>query len=666
MKTFIAALAIATALTSPVRAGDARHLMGPLLANPSPSEIGAKCAFYLGEIDLRRDALMGDQAPATIDNTLVRLDSMYGLALAAGSEFTLYRQVLTAVEQREAASACEVQINSLYNALGLSRELYNRLIAIDLTMADDNTRSFIAKLKRDFEASGVALDDEARTRVKAINDELGELSSTFARNIADGGLEITVMPDDLVGLPADFITSRPRNEDGTITLTTATTDYQPVMRFAENDDLRMRFADLYGQRAWPENDPVLRQIFTLRAELAALLGRENYAEVAFADKMLKTPERVQQLMDDVAQAALPIARNDHDRMLAVLQQLQPGAERIEPWQSAWLANKTQQSLFAYDPQEARQYFAYNDVRDGIFRLTERMFGIEIRKWDTPLWHEDAEAFELFENGDLIGRFYLDSHPRPGKYTHANNVHLYPGGQGQPPVTAVVQNLPKGDHSTGLMEHSQVTTFLHEFGHALHAIFGSNQRWYGQIYNQVEWDFIEAPSQLLEKWVYDYDTLATFAVNAQGETIPRALVDKMNRARYFNLGFFEMRQLGLTNISLQFHTQPVPDDLGAATRAWSDDYSLIPAMESSQFQAAFGHLDGYSAYYYTYGWSRVIAEDLFARFAAEGLNNPEISMEYRRKVLEPGASSQAGAMVADFLGREVTIDAFKTELEKGAQ
>ena len=302
----------------------------------------------------------------------------------------------------------------------------------------------------------------------------------------------------------------------------------------------------------------------------------------------------------------------------------------------------------------------------MFELVERLFEVEIRDWDTPVWHEDVGAYEMVDDGTVIGRFYLDSHPRPGKYTHANNVSLYPGGRGEPSITAVVQNLPKGDHTTGLMEHSQVETFLHEFGHALHAMFGSTHRWYGQRYNKVEWDFIEAPSQMLENWVFDYDTLATFAVDKDGNTIPRELVEKMNRVRYFNRGMFEMGQLGLASTSLNFHTMPLPNDLGAATREWQSAYATIPSPEYSEMQAAFTHLDGYSAYYYTYAWSRVIAADLYARFEADGLNNPAVSGAYRHKVLQPGATLPAADMVTDFLGREVTFDAFAGEVAKSVE
>jgi thimet oligopeptidase len=449
-----------------------------------------------------------------------------------------------------------------------------------------------------------------------------------------------------------------------VEISTDTPDYQPVMTYANSDALRRRLSEVYNRRAYPENDAVLRQIFTLRQELADLLGRPNYATLILEDKMVDSPARVQQLLTDMAAAARPAAMRDYEKNLQVLRELRPGAEKVEFWQTAWLGPKVQQKFYAYDPQEARQYFAYDNVRDGILKLTEDLFGVEIRPWDTPKWDPEVEAYEMVENGKVIGRFYFDSHPRPGKYTHANMIPLRPGiPGGEPPVGALVMNLPDGDHSTGLMEHSQVTTFLHEFGHMLHGMFGGTQRWMNQSGVATEWDFVEAPSQMLENWVYDYDTLAQFAVDKDGKTIPRDLVERMNKARYFNLGMGDMTQLGYANISLQFHQNPVPADLGAATREWRDEYAIVPAPDWVQFQDAFGHLNGYSAVYYTYRWSMVIADDLFTRFDKEGLRNPETALAYRHAVLDPGGTKPAAELVRDFLGRDISLDAYRAEMAK---
>jgi thimet oligopeptidase len=224
------------------------------------------------------------------------------------------------------------------------------------------------------------------------------------------------------------------------------------------------------------------------------------------------------------------------------------------------------------------------------------------------------------------------------------------------------NLPAGDHSTGLMEHNDVVTFLHEFGHMLHLIFaGQTPRWASQSGVTTEWDFVEAPSQMLEEWVYDYATLKQFAVNAKGEPIPEALVAKMNKARYFDLGMSDMRQLGLSNISLGLHKGPAPAEIGARVRELDAVYDPLPLPAFTQMQDAFGHLTNYSAVYYTYRWSKVIADDMFTRFRARGLRDQATALRYRRMVLAPGGSKPAAELVQDFLGRPISLDAYKAEV-----
>jgi thimet oligopeptidase len=665
-KTLAAALLAATTLSyPPARAADFDPL-GPVLAEAADAAtLKARCDGYVAEVERRIAEIEAETGPATIDGTLARYDELTAAALGPGlGEFTLYQQVMADQARRDAGAECQVRLSALGSEISLSRPIYDRLKAIDASGADEATRWYLSRTLSSFERSGVALDEAQRSKVQQLNEQLAQLGTEFETNIANGRQVIKVRPDELAGLPADFIAAHAPGDDGLVEISTDTPDYQPVMTYAESDALRRRLSEVYNRRAYPENDAVLRQIFTLRQELATILGRPNYAALVLEDKMVDSPAKVQQLLTEMAAAARPAAMQDYDKNLQVLRELRPGAERIEFWQTGWLSPKVQQRFYAYNPQEARQYFAYDNVRDGILKLTEDLFGVDIRPWNTPLWNPDVAAYEMVEGGRVIGRFYFDSHPRPGKYTHANMIPLRPGADGEPPVAALVMNLPKGDHSTGLMEHSQVTTFLHEFGHMIHGMFGGHTRWLGQSGVATEWDFVEAPSQMLENWLYDYDTLAGFALDKDGQAIPRELVERMNRARYFNLGLGDMTQLGYANISLQFHQNPVPDDLGAATRQWRDQYAIIPAPEWVQFQDAFGHLNGYSAIYYTYRWSKVIADDLFTRFAAEGLRNPQTAVAYRRAVLDPGGTKPAAQLARDFLGRDVSLDAYRAELEKG--
>ena len=477
-------------------------------------------------------------------------------------------------------------------------------------------------------------------------------------------------PAELDGLPADFIAAHQPGPDGKVTISTDYPDLVPVMTYARSEALRRRLYEANVTRAWPANDARLRDLLNLRQQLATLLGRKDHATLVLEDKMLDSPVKVESLLADMASAARPAAERDYARKLAVYRLDHPGATRFEAWDNAYLGDLVQKRDFAYDQQEARRYFAYDNVRDGVLRLTEDLFGVTIRPWQTEKWDPQVETYEMVEAtgpraGQVIGRFYFDSHPRPGKYSHANMINLRAGVAGRMvPLGALVMNFPAGSHATGLMEHRDVETFLHEFGHMLHHIFGGQTaRWAGLSGVATEWDFVEAPSQMLEEWVFDYDTLARFAVDAAGRPIPRALVETMNRARYFDLGMGDMRQLGLSNISLRLHQAPAPADLGARTRQLDAEYSLLPLPEFAQFQAAFSHLNGYSAIYYTYRWSKVIADDMFTRFAGAGLRNKAAALAYRRKVLEPGGSRPAAALVQDFLGRPISIAAYKAELAK---
>ena len=454
--------------------------------------------------------------------------------------------------------------------------------------------SYLDRTLSAFERAGIALDPAGRAKAQKLTDEVSGLTTQFEANIPKGQRTLTVTPAELDGLPQDFLDSHKPGADGKITLRTDGTDYVPVMTYAKSSDVRQRYYHEYQLRAYPANDAVLRDLINKRDELAKLVGRPNYATLNLEDRMLNTPDKVQALMDDMASAAKPAADRDYTKKLALLQQLQPGATKLEPWDNGYVSRLVQKQSYGYDRQEARNYFPYGRVRDGILKLTEDMFGVDIRPWKTSTWDKSVEAYEMYDQGKLIGRFYFDAHPRPGKYEHANAVPLRAGVKGQVPIAALVFNVPEG-----VMEHGDVETFLHEYGHLLHYIFGGqNQRWAGQSGVATEWDFVEAPSQMLENWVYDYDTLAKFAVDEKGNVIPRDLVEKMNRARYFSIGMDDMRQLGLTNVSLQYYLRPAPENLGDTARANQAKYDMVPPAPYSQFQDAFSHLGGYGAAYYT--------------------------------------------------------------------
>ena len=646
----VLATAVAAASVSP-----------PILTGaPSAAAINQRCTMFVSRSTAMRKALETSKGAPGVNTTLAAYDHLYQLLSDASGESTLYREVSPTAASRAAGEKCEVRIASELTKLNLSRPIYEHIKAIKAP-ADEPTKLYVSRVLGAFERAGIALDAAGRAKAQALADGASKYSAEFEANIPKGQRTITASTAELDGLPQDFIDAHKPGADGKITLRTDYTDYIPVMTYAKSPALRERFYKEYQLRAYPQNDEALRNLINKRDDLAKLVGRPNYATLNFEDRMLDTPAKVQALMDEMAAATKPAAERDYAKKLAALQQLQPGATKLQPWDNAYVSALVQKQSYGYDRQEARKYFQYNNVRDGILRLTEDLFGVQIKPWKTPAWDKLVESYEMYDHGKLIGRFYFDSHPRPGKYEHANSVPLRTGLAGQVPVGILVMNLPAGK---GLMEHNDVVTFLHEFGHLLHGMFGGQSpRWAYQSGVATEWDFVEAPSQMLENWVYDYDTLKNFAVDASGKPIPRELVEKMNRARYFSLGMDDNRQLGLTNVSLQYYLGPAPAVLGAAARAAQGKYDTLPPAPYSQFQDAFSHLGGYGAAYYTYRWSIVIADDMFTQFQKNGLRDPATAKRYRELVLAPGGTKPAGELVQDFLGRPISIDAYRAKLAK---
>ena len=661
MRSRFALMLVSSTLAS---AAAAAPISPPLLTGaPGAKAINQRCDMFVAKSTAMRKALETSKAKPAVGTTLAAFDRIYQLLGDASGEATLYREVMPSEASRSAGEQCEVRIGAEYTKLSLSRPIYERIKAIPAP-SDAPTKWYLSRVLGAFERAGIGLDAAGRAKAQELSERESKLSTQFSANIPKGQRTITVTPAELDGLPQDFIDSHKPGPDGKITLKTDSTDYVPVLTYAKSADLRQRFYREYQLRAHPLNEPVLRDLVNTRDELAKHVGRPNYATLNFEDRMLNTPAKVQSLLDEMAAAAKPAAERDYAKKLAILQKLQPGATKLEPWDNSYVGRLVQKESYGYDRQEARNYFAYDNVRDGILKLTEDLFSVDIRPWKTPTWDKLVETYEVYDKGKLIGRFILDSHPRPGKYEHANAISLRTGVAGQIPLGALVMNFPAGKHDTGLMEHRDVETFLHEFGHLLHGIFGGQTpRWAYQSGVATEWDFAEAPSQMLENWVYDYDTLKGFAVNAKGETIPRELVEKMNKARYFSIGMDDMRQLGLSNTSLQYYLRPAPADLGEAARTAQAKYDMLPPAPYSQFQDAFSHLGGYAAAYYTYRWSVVMADDMFTEFAKKGLRDPATAARYRELVLARGGTKPAAELVEEFLGRPISIEAYRAKMTK---
>ncbi|WP_170234800.1 M3 family metallopeptidase [Croceicoccus sediminis] len=626
-------------------------------APASAQSVTDQCDRLIGEIKRIEAEIVAETGPATVDTTLRRFDEISYLisALYGTSNYQHFAQT---AELRDAGSACQNRTKDLSGRVLISEPIYRRLKSIDTTDADPATRQYLSRNLAWMERSGLALPEKERAKVQELKSQIGELETRFRRNISDSRKVIRARPEDLDGLPEDFIASHPVGDDGLVEISTDYTDLSPVMAFATNLDLRRRLAEANSTRAYPQNDPVLSELLDKRHEYAVLLGQPDYAAFVLEDMMLNTTEKVETFMEELYAAASPVAESDVARSMEVWRETHPDAKSLEPWNYAFANTLVKERDFGFDAKEARKYFSYDNVRNATIALAESMYDIDIRPWDIEVWHEDVEPYEVYDHGALIGRFFIDPHPRQGKFSHGAMMPLRHGLSGgrSIPTAALVMNLPDG-----LMDPAPVETMVHEFGHLMHHILGGHQKWAAQSGTATERDFVEAPSMIMPLWLEDYDTLTTFAMDVDGNVMPRDMFEKMRRSNYFNRAVNNLVLLSAANLSLGLHRGPAPDDLGAASRALRAEYNPIGVADFSQYQDSFGHLTGYSATVYTYNWSETLALDLFSVFEKNGLNDKATAQRYRKLILEPGGSKPAIELVRDFLGREPNLEAFKASL-----
>ena len=629
-------------------------------ATANGEQITADCEAALSEAKAEFAALEAQTGDATVEIVFGQYERV-GDALTGIGDVWHLRSVHPDADVRDAANNCSEEQSDFFSQIGLSRPYYDRIAAIDTSSLNDVERYMVEESLAGFRRSGVDKDEATRQQIRDLQNEITAIGNEFDKNIREDVRSVQVKASELEGLPQDYIDTHPADESGLVSITTDYPDLYPVMTYAKSDDLRKALRLKARSRGYPANKELLEKLIQKRHELAGILGFESYAALSMDSQMIGSPVNAQDFLNSIGDALDTPVQDELAIMLARLQEDQPDAESVEVWQSAYIQNLLRLEDYALDSQEVRTYFQYDRVRDGIFKLTEDLFGVEIEPWDTPTWHEDVETFQIKENGELLGRFYMDNHPRPAKYQHAAHWTLRTGIKDkQIPMSGLAQNFPKG-----LMEHSQVETFLHEFGHLLHNMFASTQKWSPVAGMSMERDFVEAPSQMLEEWIWDYDTLSQFAINEQGETIPKELVEKMVRARYFGRATGTATQIYYANLSLNFYNRdPESFDLDELMKELEARYAAYPHLPGTHFYANFGHLNGYSSNYYTYQWSLAIATDLFSRFEEAGLRNTEVANDYRRKVLQAAGSKPASDFVADFLGREFSTDAYIKSLQDG--
>ena len=629
-----------------------------------------KAGIDAGRALLKR--ILSSKGKRTIANTLVPHNELLRSVAEVAAQGELVFNVHPDAAVRDAGNRAYQAAMSFFTELNLNRDLYEAFEAVNARAADAETRHAVFKILRDFRRAGVDKDDATRARIKALNEEITAIGTEFDRNINEDVRSVELPSADLLeGLPKDFIASHPPKE-GKITITTNYPDALPVFQYAKNPEVRRRLQWEFLNRGYPKNLTVLDHLLVKRNELARILGYANYAAYVTEDKMIGSEKAAGEFIEKISKASGNRTKKDYAVLLERKRKESPFAERLEPWDPTYYIERVRAEQYDFSAQEVRPYFQFEKVRDGIFSITGELFGVRFKRVaGAPVWHESVETYDVFDDGDRLGRFYLDLHPRPGKFNHAAAFPLVVGMRGiQLPQAALVCNFPDPRTTKGpaLMEHSDVVTFFHEFGHLLHDIFSGEARWMKTSMGEIEWDFVEAPSQMLEEWARRPEALQGFATHHKTKKpIPKELVERMERAQAFARGLLVRRQIFFAILSLTYYNRDPKDiDTTALAKELNAAYYPVPWYDGTHFQCNFGHLNGYSAVYYTYMWSLVIAKDLFTPFQRKGsIMNPSQAGKYRRTILEPGSAKPAAKMVREYLGRAPKFDAFRRWLNEGA-
>jgi len=615
------------------------------------------------------DQVVAVKGARTIENTLAIFDDATRELNTAIYLSQLMQQLHPDTAYRDHATAMTTKISGAQTELSLNQNVYQALASVDVSKVDPATRYYVQRLLLEFRLAGVDKDASTRTQLKKLQDQLTEDQSNFDRNISDDPRSVDVAPSELDGMPQDYIDRHKPGPDGKVRITTNYPDLFPALDFAKSDSLRRSLWEAWMSRAYPKNRDVLFDMMRTRYQIAKLLGYSSWADYNAADKMMVKGDNIAAFIAKLDTASRPIAEREFAMELAEKHKTDPAAKAIFAYESFRYSELVRRSQYDFDSASVRPYLPYPQVKKGILDTAATLFHVTFRQeLKVSLWDPSVETWEVIEQGKPIGRFYLDMHPRPGKYSHAQMAPVLDGVRGKQLPEAILEcNFPEPTATDpGLMNYGDVETFFHEFGHLMHHILGGQQQWAGISGITMETDFVEAPSQMLEEWLRSPQVLATFANHYKtGEPISAEMVARMNRAAAFGSGNSVALQNALSAVSYDIYKDaPEKIDLDASVPASFHRYTLYESVPAeAHFYASFNHLGGYSSAYYTYMWDKVIAEDFFQQFDQKNLLAGDTPMRYRRTGLEPGGSMSANDLVKNFLGRPQTMDAFQKWMAK---
>ncbi|MBV8244686.1 MAG: Zn-dependent oligopeptidase [Candidatus Eremiobacteraeota bacterium] len=666
---FVLAVCAFCAIPAPAAASSA---LDAYQWNLTGSQIAGNCKREIATADKAIGRVLARKGPRTFANTLLPIED----AGADLNDKTLVESFLFTIssdkETRAASLQCNTDESNFQTALQARPDLYAALVAVQKSNTASNVYQrklldlWITAVRR----SGAGLPSAQRAEFVKLEDKLTDDQNKFSDTLGSDQTTISIGGAQVAGLPAHFVATLTKNADGSYTVPVNESTIQQFMSNAQDEAARKTFYVAYNLRGGQGNVALLQDAIAVRDRLAHLMGYENWASFVLADRMAESPARVYKFLDDLDAKILPKANDDIQTLLALkrTETKNPNAT-WNPWDYAYYNNILNKTQYAVDEEAIRQYFPVQHVVDAVLNIYHTLLGITFTKVDNPnVWSPDVIVYNVSDTktGKFIGTTAFDLYPRPGKFSHFANfpilpVRLMPDGAFRPPLSVIVGNWPKpAAGQPALLSHDDVVTFFHEFGHNLAALLTVAP--YETLSSGFRWDFVEAPSQMLENFMWQPSVLKQVSSNVTtGDPLPDDLISKMVAARYVDYAYDTTRQIMLATIDLDYHTSGPTVDTTAVWAKVAHDETPVPMYPGILPQAGFGHLmGGYDAGYYGYLWSKVYAQDMFTAFAQAGLENPVVGMRYRKDILQPARTLEPDVEIRNFLGRPMSPEAFYRE------
>lgn len=590
--------------------------------------------------------------------------------------------VMNNAETRDVYQALLPGLSEYYTQLGQHTALYQTYQYIyDASIYNElpaAQRSAIKLALRDFKLSGVALEGEAKKRYAEISARLSQLSSDFSNHVLDATQAYfrPLNEDELAGLSSNNIELlKQYGQQRELDQPVATLDfpsYLAIMTHSENRPLREELYKAYTTRASDQaeqsefdNTALIEEILSLRLEMAKLLGFNNYAELSLASKMAPSVEAVDEFLRDLAEHARAPAEKEIAELKAIA--AEDGIRDLQPWDSGYYSEKLKMQQFNLSQEALKPYFPAPKILQGLFSIVNRLYGIQVIEREAPVWHPDARYFELEDQGQVIGGFYFDLYARQGKrggaWMSGFRSRMQTSDGLQKPICYMVGNFtPPVGNRPALLTHDEVITLFHEFGHGLHHMLTEVDNIAVAGTHGVAWDAVELPSQFMEFWAWDQESLDLLSEHIETqESLPAELLKALLDARFFQSGMQTLRQLEFALFDLSIHrANPALNatQVQATLNEIREKYAVLPTTDYNRFQHSFSHIfaGGYAAGYYSYKWAEVLASDAFDRFEYEGIFNTTTGKQFRENILAVGGKDTALDAFINFRGREPKIDA----------